>query len=63
MNIDTLVEAAHQGSVEVILRMFKRIVPQFQPPDLSPSLEEQLLGGAVKAEAQKSISPASPPAR
>jgi FlaA1/EpsC-like NDP-sugar epimerase len=63
MNIDTLVEAAHQGSVEVILRMFKRIVPQFLPPDLSPSLEEHLLGVAAKGAAQKSAFPATPPAR
>lgn len=62
MNVDTLVEAARLGSVDVILRLFKKIVPQFQPPDFSPSLEEHLLTGLGKTELSKdtSIAPPSP---
>jgi FlaA1/EpsC-like NDP-sugar epimerase len=53
MNVDTLVEAAHQGSVDVILRVFKKIVPKFEQPDLSPSVDEQILDAGAKADAAK----------
>jgi FlaA1/EpsC-like NDP-sugar epimerase len=34
MDIDALIEAAHLGSSDAIVRLLKKIVPEYSPPDM-----------------------------
>ena len=42
MDVDTLIEAAHQGSESIVLRLFSKLVPQFRMPDHSAEADEAI---------------------
>jgi len=42
MDVNTLIEAAHQGSENIVFRLFSKLVPQFRMPDESADAEEAL---------------------
>jgi len=42
MDVDTLIEAAHQGSESIVLRLFSKLVPQFRMPDPSAEADEAI---------------------
>jgi hypothetical protein len=42
MDVNTLVEAAHQGSESIVLRMLSKLVPQFRMPEHALDAEEAL---------------------
>ncbi|HTS00094.1 MAG TPA: polysaccharide biosynthesis protein, partial [Bacteroidota bacterium] len=39
MDLDTLIEAAHQGSESIVTRLFSKLVPQFRMPDHAADAE------------------------
>ena len=42
MDVDTLIEAAHQGSESIVFRLFSKLVPQFRMPDHSTVADEAI---------------------
>lgn len=43
MDVITLIEAAHQGSSHIVLRLLKKLVPQFEPPEIPSSVGAPLV--------------------
>ena len=42
MDVDTIIEAAHQGSESIVTRLFMKLVPQFRTPDLAADADESI---------------------
>ncbi len=43
MDVVTLIEAAHQGTAHIVLRLLKKLVPQFEPPDIPSNVGAPLV--------------------
>jgi len=53
MDIDTLIEAAHQGSESIVLRLFGKLVPQFRMPDHAADAEAAIARVATGGVAER----------
>ncbi len=42
MDVTTIIEAAHQGSENIVSRLFSKLVPQFRTPDLAADADEAI---------------------
>jgi hypothetical protein len=42
MDVDTIIEAAHQGSESIVTRLFVKLVPQFRTPDIAADADEAI---------------------
>ena len=42
MDVTTIIEAAHQGSENIVSRLFSKLVPQFRTPDSAADADEAI---------------------
>ena len=62
IDIETLIEAAHQGSIHLIERLFKRVVPEYRSMSQGTGLESSqgFVGSQDRSRPQMNVSASQP---